>query len=79
MEIYCHPLANGTYYFSGACAHRHRLIDVGPVPLGSAPVREPRVLSYGPFHFIGMYGVYRVHGLHDGGDKWGTSTLQYAR
>jgi len=46
MEIYCHPLANGTYYFSGACAHRHRLIDVGPVPLGSAPV-----LWAIPFHW----------------------------
>lgn len=20
MEIYCHPVANGTYYFSGACS-----------------------------------------------------------
>lgn len=29
MEIYCHPVANGTYYFSGACSSTGRC-HIGP-------------------------------------------------
>lgn len=65
MEIYCHPVANGTYYFSGACSSTGRC--------GSVPV--PWIPDSWPGRALPSLSIVDAHSL--GCDS--TSTLQYAR
>lgn len=67
MEIYCHPVANGTYYFSGACSSTGRCHSV-PCSLDS------RLLAW-PGRSLPSLSIVDAHSL--GCDS--TSTLQYAR
>lgn len=67
MEIYCHPVANGTYYFSGACSSTGRC-HIGPAVFPGFP-------TPGRASALPSLSIVDAHSL--GCDS--TSTLQYAR
>lgn len=69
MEIYCHPVANGTYYFSGACS------STGRCHIGRTVFPVPWIPDSWPGRALPSLSIVDAHSL--GCDS--TSTLQYAR